>query len=625
MREVVNFRNQVSRTVQSVFIKDKSKRTRTFKKPTFKMTEYASNVAEIAIKEVADQTSKYAEVGADKVFDNKLLEAARKFNYLAMEEADFIFMRDRMGRELAEWATAKGYTIEQLKNDSALLEQGKAYAMEQGLKATFRDANALTTAINSLRAKGKIRDMAIVSVVPFAKTPVNIARRGFDYSPLSFARTLTTELKQLKQGKISAGQFVDRLSEGFTGTMIMTLGYFLAKMGIVKSGSDEDRKESAYRKSIGEQDYSIKIGDKTYTLDWLAPSSIPFFTGVTLFEGMQIEDADDAFAVLASIEKLLDPITEMSFLQSFNNIMSSYSDNKLAGVFSSMLLAYAGQFFPTLGGQIAKTIDPTRRITTSTARGYEKKVKQQINYLLSKIPGYSFLLEPYVNVWGEEEINTSFENRLMENFAYPFWISENKKTEVDKEILRLYESYGNVSVLPGIANSYYTVDGVRIDMTEKEYTEFKKKVGKFSYENLDNLFKSNFYKNLTDEEKEKAIEKVYSYARDYAKGGNNRVYLVSKALGANKENMYAYYYIQLQSIEGTKDKDGNTIYNSKKKNVINFIEAQKLNKAQKHILFALAGYNNTTDKEETFAYIDSLKDLTAEQKQALKELCSYSK
>ena len=43
-------------------------------------------------------------------------------------------------------------------------------------------------------------------------------------------------------------------------------------MGIVKSGSDEDRKESAYRKSIGEQDYSIKIGDKTYTLDWLAPS-----------------------------------------------------------------------------------------------------------------------------------------------------------------------------------------------------------------------------------------------------------------------------------------------------------------------------------------------------------------
>lgn len=398
MREVVNFRNQVSRTVQSVFIKDKSKRTRTFKKPTFKMTEYASNVAEIAIKEVADQTSKYAEVGADKVFDNKLLEAARKFNYLAMEEADFIFMRDRMGRELAEWATAKGYTIEQLKNDSALLEQGKAYAMEQGLKATFRDANALTTAINSLRAKGKIWDMAIGSVVPFAKTPVNIARRGFDYSPLSFARTLTTELKQLKQGKISAGQFVDRLSEGFTGTMIMTLGYFLAKMGIVKSGSDEDRKESAYRKSIGEQDYSIKIGDKTYTLDWLAPSSIPFFTGVTLFEGMQIEDADDAFAVLASIEKLLDPITEMSFLQSFNNIMSSYGDNKLAGFFSSMLLAYAGQFFPTLGGQIAKTIDPTRRVTTSTARGYEKKVNQQINYLLSKIPGYSFLLEPYVNV-----------------------------------------------------------------------------------------------------------------------------------------------------------------------------------------------------------------------------------
>ena len=96
-------------------------------------------------------------------------------------------------------------------------------------------------------------------------------------------------------------------------------------------------------------------------------------------------------------------------------------------------------------------------------------------------------------------------------------------------------------------------------------------------------------------------------------------------MGENKLNMYAYYYIQLQSIEGTKDKDGNTIYNSKKKSVMNFIESQKLNKAQKHILFALAGYNNTTDKIETFKYIDSLKDLTNEQKQALKDLCSYTK
>ena len=40
----------------------------------------------------------------------------------------------------------------------------------------------------------------------------------------------------------------------------------------------------------------------------------------------------------------------------------------------------------------------------------------------------------------------------------------------------------------------------------------------------------------------------------------------------NKSNMYAYYYIQLQSIEGTKDKDGNDIILKEK--CYNFIEAR---------------------------------------------------
>ena len=140
--------------------------------------------------------------------------------------------------------------------------------------------------------------------------------------------------------------------------------------------------------------------------------------------------------------------------------------------------SFLAQFFPTLGSQIAKDIDDTRRTTGTTGKGYSRKVKQSINYFKSKIPYYAQHLQPYVNVWGEEEVDTSWINRIMENFAYPFWVSEIEKTPVDEEILRLYTAYGNTEVLPSIPNYYYTKDGVRIDMTEEEYTEFKKKVGK---------------------------------------------------------------------------------------------------------------------------------------------------
>ena len=631
-KEIVNFRNFVSRSVQSAFIKDKSKRTRTFKKTDATTQIYANEIATKTIKDMGEQSFKYIEANKGKVFNPKVIEAFRKFNYTMLKVEDNVFVQDRISRELGEWMTAKNITVEQAKADPKLIEPGIEFATEQGLKATFNDTSTLATVLTNLKAKSKVAEVSLGAVVPFVKTPINIARRAIEYSPVGLVKNLTYDIKQLKQGNITAGQFVDKISEGMTGTMITALGFFLAKMGILSGGSDEKYKVANYEKSIGEQPYSIKIGDKTYTLDWLAPSAMPLFTGVTMYEEFtelfgeskdEEETQRDALAFIGGFTHLLDPITEMSFMQSFNNVLNSYDSNKLVGVFEQSLESYIAQYFPTLGSQIAKTFDPTRRTTTATGQGYSKKVEQVRRYLQSKIPGMASFLEPYVNVWGEEEANPHFEDRLLENTVYPYWISHNKLTSVDTEIMRLYQQYGNASVMPGIPSSYYTIDGNRIDLTEEQYTEFKKQAGKFSFNNLQSLFPTNFYKNLTDEEKEKAISKVYSYAREYAKNTSNKEYLVSKSLGSSS-NMFAYYNIYLANIEGVKDNEGNTIYDSKKQATLNFINSQKnLNIAQKRILTALAGYSNDTNKTETYNYIMSLKDLTEEEKQILFEFCKF--
>lgn len=609
MKNVVNLKNFVARAFEPIIIKDKSKRTRTFKKPSEKLLLF---LEEHTGKHFQDIESKFQEMKPGKrVYASKPLEAVRKATYWALETGDTIFVRDRYMREFAEWATAKGLTATDLQNNPKLMEQGSDYAMKQALEATFKDSCRLIEIINRERARSRLADFAISAVMPFTKTPINIARRGLEYSPLSIIKAMR-DYKKVKSGEITVSEWVNTMSKGLTGSAILFLGMFLASTGLVKGGADENKKADSYEKALGMQPFSIEIAGKSYTLDWVQPTAIPFFTGVEIYRALSQKDQADYWGMIGAYTTALDPLTEMSFLQGINRALSSYDDNKIAGFAVASMQSFLAQFFPTLGSQIAKAIDDTRRTTGTTGKGYSRKVKQSINYFKSKIPYYAQHLQPYVNVWGEEEVDTSWINRIMENFAYPFWVSEIEKTPVDEEILRLYTAYGNTEVLPSIPNYYYTKDGVRIDMTEEEYTEFKKKVGKFSYEQLQAIISSNFYQELDDENKEKIIKKTYEYAREFAKG--ERVFYAYQALGNMSHNL-TLYLSTISSIEGEKDDQGDTIYNSKKQKVTAYIEAQKLSKAQKYILYAHAGYKIPVSAWDTVKdYVNSLTTLSPEQK-----------
>lgn len=628
MSLVVDTRNAISRAMQSIFVKNPELRTRTFKKPTAQTVLYVENLANELYQEIQIEESKYIEAKQGKrVFTNKLLETIREFNYLQLEGQDLRISKARFTKELSEWMTAKNYTVEQMKNDSKIREAGIQFAYQEALKATFRDASKLATLINKIKSHNALGELFAGAIMPFTKTPINIAKRGFEYSPAGLIKNLTYDIYQLNQGKITISQYLDKLSEGFTGTMIALIGLFLAKIGILSGGDDENKKVSNYERALGQQPFSIKIGDKTYTLDWMAPSSIPLFTGVAIYEDLIDKNADDEviWSIAGAISASLDPMTEMSFLQGFNRILSTYDNNKLQGIVLASLESYASQFIPTISNQIARLVDDVRRTTSTTGKtSSKKKFTQRSNYMISRIPFLSKQLEPYVNVWGEIEQNSDFVDRLMENTAYPFWISKNKPSFVDDEIMRLYKISGNTSILPGIPNSYYTKDGERIDMTPEEYTEFKIKVGTFSKKQLQEIFTSQFYKDLDDEEKEKVIEKVYSRAREFAKSDMSKEYLVYQALSVNNnQDKLMKYLVELESIQGIKDKEGNTVQGSKKKNIMLYIQSQKLKKEQKHLLLALAGYQNTSAKEDVVNFINSLKDLNEEQKQRLLEIYNY--
>lgn len=65
-------------------------------------------------------------------------------------------------------------------------------------------------------------------------------------------------------------------------------------------------------------------------------------------------------------------------------------------------------------------------------------------------------------------------------------------------------------------------------MNNKEYAYYTKEYGKNAYELLDSLIKTSGYNDLTDNQKQKAIENIYSYAKeknktDYANENNIKI------------------------------------------------------------------------------------------------------
>ena len=116
----------------------------------------------------------------------------------------------------------------------------------------------------------------------------------------------------------------------------------------------------------------------------------------------------------------------------------------------------------------------------------------------------------------------------MNNFVNPSTVKNINTSKVDEELDNLYNKTGESTILPSTIEKTYTINGQTYRMTNEEYSKYKKNYGQTSYKLLDDLINSNDYNKLSDEQKQKAIENIYSYAKevnkvDYAKNNNEIV------------------------------------------------------------------------------------------------------
>lgn len=615
MRQVDKVKNTIARALEEKIIKGSGNRTRTFKKPTKEIVSFAQEDANTVLNTQSLSGEKYSSKDSIQskrtIFRTRFIEKARKFNFSMLELEDMIFgLKPVYVKTLSEYITAKkldpNTMTEQQLNDARL------FAIEEAQRVTFRSSSAFASWLNKQKAKNIINEILLDAVAPFTTTPINILKTGVAYSPIGLAKTLMHNTKQLKKGDITINKYIDNISQGLTGTGVMVLGYFMAMMGLIGSGDEDDRKLDSYQKGLGKQDFSLQIGDVSFTLDWLSPSAMPLFSGVKLYEAIQSNDENILLQIPEMMLYTFDPLTEMSLLRGFNQVLSSYSDNKLQGIISNALGSYAGQFIPTIFNQVARTIDDTRRQTTATNDNLlgNKQLATWFNKQINRIPFLSMALEPYTDVWGNEVKDKGIFNmgaigRLVENGALPFWVERNVATDVDKEIISLYQINGNSDIIPKIASNNFTMNKIKYELDAKEYTTYKKIIGKQSYNSLQSLFASDEYKQATPEEKESMIARIYRKSQIVAKD----MYMISnleRGIFSNKAT--ANKIIEIIS------NHENSMLTSKA------IRESDLTQAEQDLVMAYLNIANTSSKLRVSKMINNIEDetLKATLKQLLK-------
>ena len=514
----------------------------------------------------------------DKSMTGSVMENLRKFDYWLLGEVeDNPFVKSNFSNRLASYMKAQKIT-----SIDAVPEEAIQMAYQEALKATFKDDNALTKAfMGSKKATGVFGEIAL----PFVKTPANLAMRGIDYSPIG----VVNAIRQAKKGT-DVGQVIDTLAKSATGTAGIYIGYKLAENGLIQGALSSDSDRQQFEKQQGKVAFSVKVGDHYYSFDWAQPAAIPLIIGSTIYDSIKQDDAELSDILNTTGQAMLaatDAWAGLSPLSSLQDIFGggTYGSDSMAENVFNEIVEFPQRLIPSLSGAVARTVDPTMRQTYSKGNWFQT----QIDTAKSKIPGLSKSLPASYDTWGNErKRQDSTASAAFANFANPGTLGYNASTPIDGEIERLFDETQSNSVFPNKASwSVKDSSGNTKQLSNKEYSEYQKVMGQYSYKMAETLINSDYYNNLDDSSKAESLSELYSIAKSIA--SNELFGTPISQKNAKKVSIYdtkgAQGLLDYSDIQVNADADGNG--NLKKDELIPYLDSKYKKTEEKKYWFGL--------------------------------------
>ncbi len=355
-------------------------------------------------------------------------------------------------------------------------------AHQEALYRTFNDP--LGKAGNTImKLRNDVPGMKYI--VPFIRTPANIAKYALERTPFNIGKIL----KDYHEGKLTAEEMRGEMAKPIVGGLISSTILLLANEGMITGGGPKDKSEKEMKYRTGWQPYSIKIGDTYYSYNRLEPYGTVIGMTADLYE-MALSGKDDKKAkelagqIATSFARSL---SSKTFLQGISSTVDAISDPVRYG--ESLLEKTVGSVVPSVVGKTAQSMDSTMR-----------QVESPLDAIKAKIPGLSETLLPKRDIWGrpiERQMSPT------ERFITPLPTSQAKPDIVDKELERL-------NLHPSMPAK--KIRGV--ELTDEEYDQYAQRAGQRARQMVERYMSLPSYKVARDEIKKLAINNMIEGARN---------------------------------------------------------------------------------------------------------------
>ena len=505
----------------------------------------------------------------------KALEKASDFLGKALETSDAVAV-ERIYRETADkvlqandyerWLKLAEGTGKEAEAAKAKVKQIEEYAAQHAAyKAsldTYRNYNAVANWMNktikntlyNADAKWykKAGGFTLHAVMPFTKVPTNIMKRSIDYSPVGLIQGKKMLNKAIASGDYAEiNKAVERLSEGLIGTGIASLGLGMGALDpdgmTITTRLDRKSELDKMKKDRGYMDYSLRVGNKDFTLEWATPTASTFFVGVEI--GRMLRKLSDNFAAKNDMDfdlgealgsfgeimtKIIEPNLQLSMFQGVNSILEdTFSETRnepnVHPIFTmgrNIADNYVSSMMPSIVGRLSKAFSPYDYFVSGDTNFEYRK-----NLMMSKVPILSKQkFDARTNAWGEIRNEKKDAGDYLKAGAIsllsPMNVSNITMDDTDMELYKIASENKDFDVMPKNFYGTYDEDGkftsdvsfgrnkdstIDIKMSNNDKAQYNIARGKAGEDAMTVALESVMFNRRTKDEKGHSIPRADAY------------------------------------------------------------------------------------------------------------------
>lgn len=360
-----------------------------------------------------------------------------------------------------------------------------AQADEYARRTVFQEKGGRMVSSLQVLAE-KVPEVSLV--LPFIRTPGNILKQGFEFSPAGFL---------MKAAKAEGRTGTEAQGRAVMGSMALGgLAYLLATDQIEITGSGPaDRAERAQWMESGKRANSLKIGGSHVQYTLAQPVSVPLMVLANAMEAWKADGAkqESVDALVASVvKKTARSVVDLSFLSGVADLFAALEEDAGTGL-TRIASRTAHSMTPFAGAQrtVTEALDPKVR----KPEGIWEGVK-------ANVPGLSTSVPARLDRFGNE---VQRQGGPLRRAADPFNVTPETKDPVLLELSRIHARVGfPANRLAGL------------DLTREQKRAVEQIKGRATHAALQRMFRSELYQGLDDSAKARAVDRLVAKVRSTA-------------------------------------------------------------------------------------------------------------